>query len=717
MKVFHLIATSVLGITMAVGIGAAIGSRHDTKPANAATENFTLSSASNVTQGDVTASFAKGSGSTAPTWYSAGLRLYASNTVTLSSSGGNITAVSFDWEKQGSKAFATATASVGTYTHPSDTGTGSWSGDASTVTFTLGGSGQLQLNTFSVTTASASTPAISLSKTSLSMNMSSEQQVITVTPNSVFSGTPTLSLTGVPACVNAVVDGLTVKVTPVATGSGEFTVTATYNTQVATAKVSVNVSHGITVDDPLSVSETIAAIDGGTLDGSTTYYVAGLYVSTYTAWNGSYKNVTYNVTDPADTSKAFQFYRMSATSDPGCGAGDYIIVSCTGSNIKLYGSTYECSTCTYVSHSTLSVPITSLTINSALNTVKVGKTLNLSVEFNPSATTDSKSVTWTSSNSSVATVTDGTVTGVSEGNVTITATSVARPSISDTIDLTVIANQIEGTYVFAYNTATELAYNTAMTTSTFADYVSGFDSEVFTVTAASSLYANNSPKTSYFSFGGHGSSTSEFGLALNEASGYAISKVVLGNAGAIGSETPSVEIADISYSPTTTEKDYSFYPFAASMTMETATNRLFFETIMVTVVKTDNPTNLALACADAFIDLTGEACSAQNMTNDVWTRAQTAFNNLNTLSPSAANIVKSADESVDAIARYKFCIEKYGTTVCPDFLNKGYTQLSANVTMININNNPIAIIIVAFAICSISFVGVFFLLRKRQLKR
>ena len=118
--------------------------------------DFTLSSAAVVTQDGITVSFAKGSGSTAPTWYAAGLRLYASNKITISSSS-NITGITFNWEKQGNKDFASATANVGTYTHPSAAGTGTWSGSATSVTFTIGSSGQLQLNTLSVTTSGGTT--------------------------------------------------------------------------------------------------------------------------------------------------------------------------------------------------------------------------------------------------------------------------------------------------------------------------------------------------------------------------------------------------------------------------------------------------------------------------------------------------------------------------------------------------------------------------------
>ena len=129
--------------------------------------NFTLSSASSVTQEGITVAFDKGGGSTAPTWYAAGLRLYAGNTVTISCSS-PISAVTFNWEKQGSKAFAEVTASGGTYSHPTTTGDGTWSGSATEIVFTLGSSGQLQLNTLSVTASGSSTdPTISASPSPL----------------------------------------------------------------------------------------------------------------------------------------------------------------------------------------------------------------------------------------------------------------------------------------------------------------------------------------------------------------------------------------------------------------------------------------------------------------------------------------------------------------------------------------------------------------------
>ena len=150
-KILTKVTALCVGLAMVAGVGVAVGSKAvGEAKAGEETAAFTLSSASSVTVDGVTASFAKNSGSTAPTWYAAGLRLYASNTVTISSSN-TITGVSFNWEKQGKKDFNTVTANVGDYTHPSAAGAGTWSGSANEIVFTLGSTGQLQLNTFSVT--------------------------------------------------------------------------------------------------------------------------------------------------------------------------------------------------------------------------------------------------------------------------------------------------------------------------------------------------------------------------------------------------------------------------------------------------------------------------------------------------------------------------------------------------------------------------------------
>ena len=109
--------------------------------------DITITSANAVNQDGVKIVFDKANGQTAPAWFEKGLRLYAKNTVTISANS-NITEITFNWEKQGSKDFAKLTANVGNYSHPSSTGAGTWTGSAKEIVFTVGEKGQLQLNTF-----------------------------------------------------------------------------------------------------------------------------------------------------------------------------------------------------------------------------------------------------------------------------------------------------------------------------------------------------------------------------------------------------------------------------------------------------------------------------------------------------------------------------------------------------------------------------------------
>lgn len=67
------------------------------------------------------------------------------------------------------------------------------------------------------------------------------------------------------------------------------------------------------------------------------------------------------------------------------------------------------------------VPLQKITLNKTACTLTVGNTSSLNVSYSPSNTTDSKVVTWTSSNSSVASVSGGTVTAKKAGTATITA--------------------------------------------------------------------------------------------------------------------------------------------------------------------------------------------------------------------------------------------------------------------------------------------------------
>lgn len=70
---------------------------------------------------------------------------------------------------------------------------------------------------------------------------------------------------------------------------------------------------------------------------------------------------------------------------------------------------------------TVSVPLQSIKLNKTSITLTVGQSERLTLTLNPSNASNVGSVTWTSSNNSIATVSNGTVTAKKAGTVTITA--------------------------------------------------------------------------------------------------------------------------------------------------------------------------------------------------------------------------------------------------------------------------------------------------------
>ena len=84
------------------------------------------------------------------------------------------------------------------------------------------------------------------------------------------------------------------------------------------------------------------------------------------------------------------------------------------------------------------VPVSSVTVSPKSASVQIGGTTNLSAVVKPD-NADDKTVTWSSSDNSIATVKDGVVTGIKAGTVTITATAGGK---SDTSTVTVNAKKI-----------------------------------------------------------------------------------------------------------------------------------------------------------------------------------------------------------------------------------------------------------------------------------
>lgn len=97
------------------------------------------------------------------------------------------------------------------------------------------------------------------------------------------------------------------------------------------------------------------------------------------------------------------------------------------------------------------VALNKFTLSQSSLSLAPGETRQLEVTFFPDGVAD-KSVSWTSSDESVATVADGTVTALKPGTALITATPALNPSLAQTCSVNVSTNaitasgQVEGTW-------------------------------------------------------------------------------------------------------------------------------------------------------------------------------------------------------------------------------------------------------------------------------
>ena len=104
----------------------------------------------------------------------------------------------------------------------------------------------------------------------------------------------------------------------------------------------------------------------------------------------------------------------------------------------------------------INIPITSISLNKTSGTKYIGETENLIVSYNPSNTTDNKSITWTTSNNKVATINNGVVKAVGVGNAVITAKVMNKTA---TYNITVKKKENRPiTYKYTYDSSKKIIF-------------------------------------------------------------------------------------------------------------------------------------------------------------------------------------------------------------------------------------------------------------------
>ena len=101
------------------------------------------------------------------------------------------------------------------------------------------------------------------------------------------------------------------------------------------------------------------------------------------------------------------------------------------------------------------VEVTNVSLNQSSVSMKVGASVSLTATVSPSNATD-KAVTWSSSNAGIASVSNGVVSAVSEGEATITASAGGK---SATCNVTVLPNTVAVTGISLNKTSLSVYVN------------------------------------------------------------------------------------------------------------------------------------------------------------------------------------------------------------------------------------------------------------------
>ena len=314
--------------------------------------------------GNVSATFNKGSNNNAPKYYTTGsaIRCYGGNYFTITSADGNLQNITLS--------FATGEGSNAITTDNGNYENGTWTGDAASVTFTIGGtSGHRRIAAFAITYGGDG-PAVAMPTFSPEGGTYEEAQTVTIscetenvdifytldgtTPDDesiYYSGPITIEET---TTIKAIAYD--------SEDNASVVATATYTIIDPNAPGSVN--------NPYTVAQARAAIDAGT--GTQNVYATGIVSEIPTAYSNQYNNITFNMVDEEGDEEFLQAYRCGGDEAADVQIGDVVVVY---GNLTLYNnSIYEFAQgCQVVSltHPVITEPV--ITLSPATVNVEAGE--------------------------------------------------------------------------------------------------------------------------------------------------------------------------------------------------------------------------------------------------------------------------------------------------------------------------------------------------------
>ena len=258
--------------------------------------------------------------------------------------------------------------------------------------------------TCTVTVMNIPVESVTLNKTSLTLvEGSTATLTAAVKPENAFDRTPTWSSS------NSEVATVSDKGVVTAVKAGTATITAKCGEKSASCEVTVTPQH---VD-----------VTGVTLDKTDLSMVVGdtqTLTATVAPANASNQSVTWS----SDNTSVATVNNSGIVTAKSAGNATITVTTIDG------GKTATCQV-------TVAPAVASITLSQTTATLAYGQTLKLTATVLPADAAD-PSITWTSSNSKVASVSDGTVTaGSTAGTATITAKSTSNPKVSATCTVTV----------------------------------------------------------------------------------------------------------------------------------------------------------------------------------------------------------------------------------------------------------------------------------------